>query len=164
MEKEKEIVENLKKLLKEGLLEAKIPRERRILVCIRRTVLMEAVNHLVNDLEFKHLSTITGVDLGEEVEVIYHLAYEGSIELSLKLTVPRENPTIPTIADVIPGALLYEREVHDLLGVTFEGHPDLSPLVLPEGWPEGVYPLRKEHDLEKLQELLKPKGDEQADG
>ncbi|RLG90884.1 hydrogenase large subunit, partial [Candidatus Bathyarchaeota archaeon] len=64
-----------------------------------------------------------------------------------------EKPVVPTITDIIPGAVLYEREVHDLLGVAFEGHPDLSPLVLPEEWPERVYPLRKEYTLEKLRKL-----------
>ncbi len=157
MEKENKIVESLKNFLKENVLEVKIPRERRIFIRIKSEALKDAAKHLVKDLGFKHLSTITGIDLGEQIEVIYHLAHKGSIELSLRLTVPKKNPTIPTITDVIPGAILYEREVHDLLGVTFEGHPDLSPLVLPEGWPKGVYPLRKEQTLEKLQELTKDK-------
>ena len=157
MERENKVVESLKNFLKENVLEVKIPRERRIFVRIKNTALEDAVKHLVKDLRFKHLSTITGIDLGEQIEVIYHLAHKGSIELSLRLTVPKKNPIIPTITDVIPGAVLYEREVHDLLGVIFEGHPDLSPLVLPEGWPKGVYPLRKGHTLEKLQELTKDK-------
>lgn len=153
MEKEKEIAERLRRLLRENLVRLTIPRERRIFAYVEKDSLKEAVNYLVNVLQFKHLSTITGVDLGGEIEVIYHLAYEGSIVLSLRIAVPKDNPIASSIADVIPGAVLYEREVHDLLGVKFEGHPDLSPLILPEGWPEGVYPLRKEHRLEKLRRL-----------
>lgn len=157
MERENEIVEKLKSFLRENVLEAKIPRERRIFIRIKSEALKDTAKHLAKDLGFKHLSTITGIDSGEEIEVIYHLAHKGSIELSLRLTISKEKPIVPTITDVIPGAVLYEREVHDLLGVTFEGHPDLSPLVLPEGWPKGIYPLRKEHDLEKLRELTKDK-------
>lgn len=153
MEKENEIVENLKDFLKENLVKVAIPKKRRILICIKKDALKDAVKYLVKNLKFKHLSTITGVDLGEEIEVIYHLAYKGSIELSLGLTVPKNNPSVPTVTDLIPGAVLYEREVHDLLGVNFEGHPDLSPLMLPEGWPQDVYPLRKEHSLEQLREM-----------
>jgi len=68
--------------------------------------------------------------------------------------VAKDKPILPTITDLIPGATLYEREVHDLLGITFKGHPDLSPLILPEGWPPDVYPLRKEWTIEKIQEKV----------
>lgn len=154
MEKENEIVEKLRAFLKDMLTEAKIPKERRIFVQVKREALKDAIKYLVNELKFRHLSTITGVDIGEKIEVIYHLAYKGSIELSLKVSLPKENPSIPTVMDCIPGAVLYEREVHDLLGVNFEGHPDLSSLLLPEGWPEGLYPLRKEPSLEKIRDMI----------
>ncbi len=157
MEKENEIVEKLRNFLKKNLVRATVPRERRIFVYIKKDALKDAVKYSVTDLKFKHLSTITGVDLGGEIEVIYHLAYEGSIVLSIRLTVPKNNPNVPTVTDLIPGAILYEREVHDLLGVNFEGHPDLSPLLLPEEWPQNVYPLRKEHNLEQLRQMTSKK-------
>ena len=50
---------------------------------------------------------------------------------------------VPTICDIIPSATLYERELMELFGVTVEGTPDPARLVLPDEWPEGVYPLRK---------------------
>lgn len=153
MEKEHEIIEKLKQSLKEDMLEARVPRDRRIFVSVKQEALKKALEFLVNDLEFKHLSTITGSDLGEELELIYHLAHKGSIELSLRLTIPESNLVVPTIIAFIPGAVLYEREVHDMLGVVFEGHPDLSPLVLPEGWPQNVYPLRKEEKFEELRKI-----------
>ena len=153
MKKENEIIEKLTVLLKRDLVGTAVPRERRIFVYIKSKALKTVVKYLVKELKFKHLSTITGLDLGAEIEVVYHLAYQGSIELSLGLTVSKNNPSVPTVTDLIPGAVLYEREVHDLLGVNFEGHPDLSPLVLPEGWPQDVYPLRKEHSLEQLKEI-----------
>jgi len=157
MEKENEIVEELKDFLKENLVKVTIPKKRRIFVYIKKDALKEAMKYLVKDLKFKHLSTITGVDFGEEIEVIYHLSYKGSIMLSARLAVSKKNPNIPTITDLIPGAVLYEREVHDLLGVDFEGHPDLSPLMLPEKWPKGVYPLRKEYQLKHLREITSEK-------
>jgi len=163
MEKENETIEKLKDFLKKNLVRTTVPRERRIFVYIKKDALKDAVKYLVKDLKFKHLSTITGVDLGGEIEVIYHLAYKGSIELSLGLTVPKNKPSIPTVTDLIPGAVLYEREVHELLGVNFEGHPDLSPLVLPEGWPQDVYPLRKEYDLEQLREMTSKSRREKSD-
>ena len=154
---ENEIVEKLRDFLKENLVRATVPKQRRIFVYIRGDALKDAVKFLVKDLKFKHLSTITGVDLDGKIEVVYHLAYEDSIVLSLRLAVSKKNPSVPTITDLIPGAVLYEREVHDLFGVKFEGHPDLSPLMLPEEWPQGVYPLRKEHELEHLRAITSKK-------
>jgi len=151
-----EIEERLQHFLKEKVIELKVPRERRIFVRIKKESFRETVEYLVNHLGFRHLSTITGVDLGKEIELLYHLAHNG-IELSLGLSLPKHNPCISTITDLIPGAVLYEREVHDLFGVKFEGHPDLSPLLLPEEWPKEVYPLRKEHSLDELRELMSKK-------
>ena len=153
MEMENSIIKKLQDLLGEKIIEVKIQRERRIFVKVIREAFKEAVKNLVNELGFKHLSTITGVDLGENLEIIYHLS-NGSIELSLKVNLPKKEAKLPTVTDFIPGALLYEREVHDLLGVVFEGHPDLSPLLLPEKWPLGVYPLRKEETLESLRKAI----------
>ena len=88
------------------------------------------------------ISTITGVDLGNEIELNYHMICEGTV--TLKIRVPKEKPVTKTITDILPGANLYEREVFDLLGVTFEGHPNLERLLLPESWPQGDYPLRRD--------------------
>lgn len=151
-----EIEERLHLFLKEKVIELKVPRERRIFVRIKKESFREVVEYLVNNLGFRHLSTISGVDLGKEIELLYHLSHNG-IELSLGLSLPKDNTSISTITDLIPGAVLYEREVHDLFGVNFEGHPDLSPLLLPEEWPKEVYPLRKEHSLDELRELMSKK-------
>lgn len=137
-----EIVERLKKKIgSENLTGYEIPRARRIWFSVRKEKLVDAITHLVGE-GFVHLSTITGLESEKGLEVIYHLNRKG-LEASLKVEVLVKQPVLPTITQVIPGAILYEREVHDLLGVVFSGHPNLSPLILPEGWPKGVYPLRK---------------------
>ncbi|MGD8544854.1 MAG: NADH-quinone oxidoreductase subunit C, partial [Candidatus Bathyarchaeota archaeon] len=131
MERKEEITERLKMLLRENLIELKIPRERRVFLQIKKDALRETIDYLVNVLKIRYLSTITGVDLESEIRVIYHFSYENSVIISLSITVSKENPVASTITGFVPGAVLYEREVHDLLGVRFEGHPDLSPLILP---------------------------------
>ena len=148
---ETRIVRKMEEAIGEDLLEVEIPRPRRIFAHIRRNSFKKAFRYLAQKASFTHLSTITGVDVGEGIEAIYHLSHDGRIELSLRVRVPKDNPTLPTITDIIPGATLYEREVHDLLGVTFQGHPDLSPLLLPEEWPPNIYPLRKEWTAEKIE-------------
>lgn len=149
-----EIVEELKKEIgSESLIKYEIPRPRRIWFLIRKEKLIGAITHLVVKEGFVHISTITGLEDENGIEVIYHLNRK-SLEASLKVEVPVEQPVLPTITQIIPGAILYEREVHELLGVVFSGHPNLSPLLLPEGWPKGVYPLREEWTYEEIKKKL----------
>lgn len=151
-----EAVDALRAELGKSFLEARQPRKGRTFVRIERDALRRATTFLVN-AGFVHLTTITGVDLGGELELLYHLNREGRL-LSLSVKVPVEKPTITTITDIIPGATLYEREVHDLLGVVFEGHLNLSRLVLPEGWPEGLHPLRKKYSVEDVRKAVDSHG------
>ncbi len=153
MEKTSEISDRLKERLKDNILEMKNPRERRIFLRVKKEAFRETLEYVVRDLGFKHLSTITGVDLGTQIELLYHVVLNDAIVLTLGFSVPKENPTTRTITDLVPSAVLYEREVHEMLGVDFEGHPNLIPLVLPEGWPKDVYPLRKERQFEELRKI-----------
>lgn len=148
---ENEIVRKMKHLIGKNVLECEVSRLRRIFILINKKAFMKTIRYLTKEMGFSHLSTITGADVGKEIEVIYHLNRGGKIELSLKIRVVKDKPVLLTITNIIPGATLYEREVHDLLGVIFEGHPDLSPIVLPEGWPSNVYPLRNEWTIKKIQ-------------
>ena len=150
------VVEELKEAVgAENVLEWSIPRERRIFVRVRTEKLRDSVRHL-RDVGFKHVSTISGVDTGDGIDVVYHLA-RGGVSLALKVRTDYEGK-LPTITDIIPGAVLYEREVHDLFGVVFENHPDLSRLILPDDWPEGVYPLLKKWKIEDLRRRLMESG------
>lgn len=65
--------------------------------------------------------------------------------LRIVVGVPGEDPVVPSLTGVYPGANFYERETWDLLGISFRGHPDLTRLLLPDEW-EG-YPLRKDHGV-----------------
>ena len=62
----------------------------------------------------------------------------------LRVRLAKDNPKVPSLANLIKGAEFIEREIHELLGIDFPDHPNLKPLLLPEDWPEGVYPLRRE--------------------
>lgn len=158
LREETKIVKTLKRKIREDVLEVKIPRPRRIFIQVSKNEFTKIIRYITVNMGFTHLSTITGVDIGKEIEVIYHLTSDGRIILSLKVGILKDKLSLPTITDFIPGATLYEREVHDLLGVTFKGHPDLSPLVLPEEWPPNVYPLRKEWTIEKIRERIMKEG------
>jgi len=99
-----------------------------------------AAQVLVERFGLRHLSTITGQDTGSEIELLYHFWYGSG--LTLRTSLLREEPHIATLTDLIPGAAFYEREVSEILGVTFDGHPDPRPLLLPDDW-NGEPPLRQ---------------------
>jgi NADH-quinone oxidoreductase subunit C len=95
------------------------------------------------DMAMDCLSNQTGVDRKDCVEVVYHLfSYRLRHEVVLKIRLPREKPSIPTVEDIWKSANWMEREIFDLLGVTFDGHGDMRRILMPEDWPG--FPLRKD--------------------
>jgi NADH-quinone oxidoreductase subunit C len=89
------------------------------------------------------LSNQTGVDYKDRIEVVYHLfSYRHRHGCVLKLKLPRENPVAATVEGIWSAANWMEREIFDLLGVTFQGHSDMRRILMPEDWVG--YPLRKD--------------------
>ena len=101
-------------------------------------------------LKFSFLADVTALDLYPQeprFEVVYHLlSLESAERLRLKVRVWGENPRFITAIPVWPSANAFEREIFDLFGIVFEGHPFLQRMLLPEDW-EG-YPLRKDYPTE----------------
>jgi NADH-quinone oxidoreductase subunit C len=91
------------------------------------------------------IDTITGVDwmAQGEMEVVYdYFHFSSPLHVVVRARVPRENPELPTVSEVFPGANWHERETHEFLGIRFLGHPNLVPLLLPED--ATYHPLRKD--------------------
>ncbi len=98
---------------------------------------------------FRFLTDLTAVDRGADeprFEVVYLLtAPEHGARVRFKVRVPAADPTTPSVTTLWAGANWLEREVFDLFGIRFEGHPDLRRLLMPDDW-EG-HPLRKDFSL-----------------
>ena len=77
------------------------------------------------------------------MEVLYQFC-EGPAVTTLRVTVPYSKAVIPTVCGIIPSATLYEREIIEMFGITIEGTPNTDKLLLPDDWPDKVYPMRKE--------------------
>ena len=144
MSTQNDIQNKLKETFGEKILEVRTPREGRMFVHIPLAQVKEVIEYLKQNFNMTHLTTITAIDVGENIEVLYHFFCQG-VSLSLSTLVQKTNPVIDTITPIIPGAILYELEIQDLLGVKVKDHPDSRRLLLPEDWPEGVYPLRKDY-------------------
>ncbi|MCS7386181.1 MAG: NADH-quinone oxidoreductase subunit C [Candidatus Methanomethylicota archaeon] len=149
--RESMIIDELKRHLGDKITKVEVVRARRVNVEVPAGAHRDVIKFLRDNFDVKHIVTITGVDLGEDIELIYHLSPDNrSWLLNVRTRVPKDNPVIESIVDLIPGATLYEREVFDLLGVKFEGHPNLERLLLPDDWPEGEYPLRKDWKVKEV--------------
>ncbi len=134
--------------------EASSPEPNRLDLILRPDQLLGAVQALV-DARWGYLSAITGLDLGVEageIEALYHFC-SGAAILTLRVRMPRSNPSVPSLYNILPSGRLYEREMMEMLGVEIVGHPNPTHLFLPDGWPEGVYPLRKDFDPQSIAAL-----------
>lgn len=110
-------------------------------------VVPEGLHAAADDLKslgFDRLGMVTAVDRGDVFTLVYRLQSR-SLEAAifLKADVPRLEPRIDSLCDLWPAANWQEREVYDLFGIVFEGHPDLRRIMLPDDW-EG-HPLRKDY-------------------
>lgn len=91
------------------------------------------------------IDAITGVDwmAAGQMEIVYdYFHFQSPLHVVIRTRVPRDNPELPSISKVYPGANWHERETHDFFGIRFRGHPDLTPLLLPED--ATYHPLRKD--------------------
>jgi NADH-quinone oxidoreductase subunit D/NADH-quinone oxidoreductase subunit C/D len=122
--------------------------------------LIEIGEYVRDELGFNYLSSVTGVDLIEDnkLEVVYHTfsIEQGGGPVVLKVQVDRDDPQVPSLVPVWPGASFQEREAWDLYGIRFQGHPDLRRILLWEGF-EG-HPMRKDWREPFYEEDNKPFG------
>jgi Ni,Fe-hydrogenase III component G len=122
----------------------RVQRARRVYADVDYAKFRTVFEYAVNKLGFTLLCTMSGLDDGENFSFIYHLTRQDGVILSVKTSVPKTDPVIKTVTDMFKGAEIYEREVVDLLGVKVEGLPEGRRYPLPDDWPEGQYPLRKD--------------------
>jgi NADH/F420H2 dehydrogenase subunit C len=97
-----------------------------------------AVDHLLDGAR----EEIEGVELDRFEVVANFLSHARNSRVRVICEVPDNNPTVPSLTPVYPGANFPERETYDLFGITFEGHPDLTRILMPDDW--HGYPLRKD--------------------
>jgi NADH-quinone oxidoreductase subunit C len=115
---------------------------------VTRSQLRTAAEHL-RTLGFERFGWVTAVDRGDDFELVYRLqSSRFGVGLFLKTEVPRDEAVIETITDLWPAADWQEREVYDMFGVEFRGHPDLRRILLPDDWVG--YPLRKDYRDESM--------------
>jgi len=131
-------------------LEERIEFRGETTLVIRLSDLREVAKLCRDELSFDYLLDITSVDhFGSEprFELVYELySMTMAVHLRLKLRVSEDEPTVDTVSDIWPTANWHEREIWDMMGLRFNGHPDLRRILMWEGYP--YFPLRKEFPLQ----------------
>lgn len=130
----------------------RIARERRIFAEVAYEKFSTVFEYVVRSLHFSHLVTITGLDEGEKLGVIYHLSRSDGTMFNIKTRVPKDHPQVESVTPMFPGSVLYEQELVDLFGFVVNGMPPrASRYPLQDDWPAGQYPLRKDWSPEMLE-------------
>jgi len=116
---------------------------RRIYIEVLSRDIKEVARYIFQDLGARFI-TVSGMDKEREFELIYHfgLDSDGAV-ISVRVKLDKNRLEIDSISGIIKGAEFIEREIYELLGVGFKGHPNLRPLLGAENWREGFYPLRR---------------------
>ncbi len=139
-------LEQLKEKFGPAIQRADLPGSTRLFVYVDPAAVKQVCQYLFRDLDARYVISIGADDrpFSHRFLVAHNFALDRDhILCSVLAYLPEENPAIDSISDVVPAANWAEREFRDLLGIEPLGHPYLKRLVLPDGWPEGVHPLRK---------------------
>jgi len=140
-----EILQALKEKFPEEVTGVYEKSAKRVYVEIKPSVIVGMAQFIFKEIGARFIIA-SGVDARNHMEILYHFAEEDiDLVTSLRVHLPKTKLEIDSLTPVFTAAQWIEREMHELLGINFLGHPELKPLLLPEDWPEGVYPLRKDY-------------------
>ncbi|MDR0291641.1 MAG: NADH-quinone oxidoreductase subunit C [Elusimicrobium sp.] len=147
--KEEILKENLETGLKGKVTDITIRRANRVYSMCKGEDVWDITKYMMEKLGFDYLCTITGADCGETINILYHWGHKDGTLFTLEAVTPAAKSELKTITDLIPGAVYYERELVDLLGVNVTGLPQGNRYPLPDDFPQGQHPLRKSWDAAK---------------
>ena len=143
-----EAVIQIKSTFGDRLSDFQRPSEERVYLEVDSEFIPDTARILFANLEAR-LQTASGVDAPGEIEILYHWALDRvGLIVNVRTRIDRDRPKLASISAICPAAEWIERELWELLGITFEGHPDLRHLLLQDDWPEGKFPLRRDYRKE----------------
>ena len=136
-------LKNLHQQMPEGVTGSQIIRDRRYLIDIRPDSLTGIARYLYENLKYRFIIA-SAFHSKQGFEIMYHFSDDGAgAIISLHVILPGEKPEIESLANMFAGANWIEREIHEILGITFRNHPEPEKLLSEGNWAEGVYPYRK---------------------
>lgn len=140
-----EFLNSFKTKFKKSIKEVFDKSPTRVYIEIDPKDIKEVVKYLFVDLEAR-FNIASGMDTRFHFEILYHFTIERlNLLISVRVKLNSDKPSIDSITSIIKGSNWIEREMHELLGIDFPGNPNLERLLLPDEWPQGVYPLRRDY-------------------
>ena len=140
-----ELLNEIKERFAQDIVEVYDRSADRIYVEIAPQAIVPVATYVFKDVKAR-FSIASGVDVRTHLEIVYHFTVEYlHLILSLRVKLDKTNPVIDSLAPVFKGANWIEREMWELLGIEFTGHPNLQRLLLADEWPKGVYPLKSDY-------------------
>ena len=142
------IIFTIRSSLEDRLLDLEQRTENRVYLRVDPESVPDTAQLLCNELQAR-LQTASGIDAPDHIEILYHWALDQlGLVVTVRTQIAREHAEIASITPWCHAAEWIEREMWELLGINFKGHPDLRHLVLQDDWPAGQFPLRRDYRKE----------------
>lgn len=144
-----DILDEIRESLKDKIISWQEPNEKRVYFDIKPQDVLDVTRILFGELHLRFITASGQEVFGGSFQIIYHFSADKSGKVvNFKVDLPKDDPQVDSIANIIVGAEWIEREMWELLGIKFKGHPNLKRLLLAEEWPKESYPLRHDHEHE----------------
>lgn len=139
-----EFIELMKFKYKLNIIRTYIRYKNRVLFDLNKDVFLKVVTFLYKELNFRFIIA-TGRDNDKTYEIVYHLSNDKTgLITNLRINIPKSKPEIESLTSLFVAADWIEREMHELLGITFLNHPNMRSLLSGDNWKEGVHPYKLE--------------------
>ncbi|MBU2044538.1 MAG: NADH-quinone oxidoreductase subunit C [Candidatus Omnitrophica bacterium] len=140
-----DILKDIGERFKGEILEVFDKSPKRVYIEIKPQALVVIATYVFKNLGAR-FNIASGLDTHKHIEILYHFTFdEINFLISFRVKLLKNKLEIDSLAPIFEGANWIEREICEMLGVNFKGHPELKRLLLPDEWPQGVYPLRRDY-------------------
>ena len=140
-----EVLKDIRERFEEDIVDIFDKSPKRVYIEIKPESIVKVARYIFKDLGAR-FNIASGVDARQHMEILYHFTIEDiNLLISLRVKLAKSNLEIDSLAPVFEAANWIEREIYELLGINFKGHPDLRRLLLSDEWPQGIYPLRADY-------------------
>jgi len=140
----KQFIEEIKNRFADKIVEVEEHNPLRITFTIDSASLVEVAEVFLNEKSLRFIIA-SALHTKQGFEILYHFSNDtdGHV-INLHVVLPHDKPSVDSLTRLLSGAEWIEREMHELLGIEFRGHPNMVPLISEGNWPEGTYPYRKD--------------------
>jgi len=153
--KRSDVLKDISQRFKEDIVDFFDKSPTRVYIEIKPSSLVKVAEYTFKKLGAR-FNIASGLDARFHMEILYHFTFDDiNLVISLRVKLTKSKLEIDSLTSTFEAANWIEREIHEMLGINFKGHPDLRRLLLSDDWPEGVYPLKcdyKEWDKKAIRD------------